>query len=573
MEAYLSDQTAVVITNYSLTILFCTPLFRKLCGSDQSEILNRNLFDLLSDFSLAFKDNVFRKDLLAPSNSFTTVEIAWPSWQGKTIDNYPKTIICHDSFGDCSGVDKRIFTFSINVPISTPQSSEQKSDIARIPEMQHTSNSTERSTSYLLESNIQLRKEIRQLQLELEALRESELRFRNLTEANSDFFWEIDAQGLYSYASPKCLDLLGINPEELLGSLYLLLRDPITADKFFSEIQAANLKIRNFRNWNYTVKHQNGQEVIMQSSGEPVFKKVRGKQVFAGFRGIDRDITQRVLYEKRLRLAKQAAERANNAKSDFLANMSHELRTPLHAILSYSRYGEKKYKDSPRKELGHYFNQISKSAHRLFPFIDGLLDLSKLEAGKMQYTFCYDDVREEFLQVLVELTPLASEKEIEIILHEPSFRPIASFDRQRLGQVIRNILANAIKFSTPGSAVEISFEPYQDRNNSTYLRTTITNVGVGIPQTELETIFDKFFQSSTTRTSAGGTGLGLSICREIINNMHGSIWAESENGLTSFHFTLPTSKRAEKLGQILVREGLISKEELVKALKLQQNMK
>lgn len=559
-----------MITAKDLVIHFCTPLFSKLCGKDLTEIVQRDLFDLLSEFSGAFAEDTFRKDILGHTNSFKTLQINWPYLYAGVTGTYPKTVISHASLVDGSKVDKRVFTFALSWPIQSLKTVAGTSKPA--PSQKHITerDTTSHGTRHLIETNEKLRKEIRKHLAALQALKDSELRFRNLTETTSDFIWEIDAKGNYTYASPKCLEILGYSPDELLGTRCLLLRPPKIAAKFFSEIQFDELKVKKFKNWHYSVKHKNGQDVIMQSSGEPVFKTLRNRTLFTGFRGIDRDTTERVLYEKRLRLAKQAAERANEAKSDFLANMSHELRTPLHAILSYSRYGEKKYKQVPRSDLGHYFHQISKSAHRLFPFIDSLLDLSKLEASNMHYTICNDDVRHEFIQALAELTPLAEEKGITFKLNEPPCRPFANFDRQRLGQVVRNILSNAVKFSTPGSTIDISFQPDKDLNNTDCLRTTVTNVGVGIPKNELEAIFDKFFQSSATRTGAGGTGLGLSICREILNGMHGIIWAESENGMTSFHFTLPTSRQAEKIGQIMVREGLISEDDLIKALWLQQ---
>lgn len=569
MESYLPHHTAVVITSKSQVIHYCTPYFSKLCRRDKAEILNSNIFELLSEFSDVLKDDLFCKDLLGHTNSFTTLRLNWPYFdaEGAAI---PKTIISHASFEDGSSIVKRVFTFSLLEPTTTAHTPQQPTETPLTAGQSPQQDGDKSYTGHLIETNVRLRKEIRNHQSALLALKESEVRFRNLTETTSDFIWEIDASGQYTYASPKCLDILGYAPEELLGGQYLLLRDPVIAAKFSSEIPINGSETQNFKDWNYTFEHKNGQEVIMQSSGEPVFKRVKNQYHFSGFRGIDRDITKRVLFEKQLILAKQTAERANEAKSDFLANMSHELRTPLHAILSYSRYGEKKYPDCPRKDLGHYFNQISKSAQRLFPLIDGLLDLSKLEAGKIQYTFCHDDVRVEFAQTLAELGPLAQEKQISFQLHDPPFQTMASFDRQRLGQVIRNIISNAVKFSTPGSIIEISFLPDKDLNNCDCLRTTITNSGVGIPKNELEAIFDKFYQSSTTRSGAGGTGLGLSICREILNNMHGTIWAESDSGLTSFHFTLPTCKPAEKLGQILIRNGLISEQDLAEALRLQQ---
>ncbi|EKD40428.1 MAG: PAS/PAC sensor hybrid histidine kinase [uncultured bacterium] len=422
----------------------------------------------------------------------------------------------------------------------------------------------EEATASLIETNVALRKEIRDRQNILEALSESEKRFRDLTETTSDFIWEIDAAGIYTYASPKSVKLLGLEPQYLLGTLFFPWRKSPSADDSCRDKVTQGNPPGGFYNVEYNYIRQDGQEVTIESSGEPIFSK---RHEFIGFRGIDRDVTERRIYEIELRQAKELAESANLAKSEFLANMSHELRTPLHAILSFAGYGEKRIEVADRHELLRFFQQIATSGKRLLPLINSLLDLAKLEAGKMNYVFQNLDLLTEVKSVITEIAPLAEKKRLKISIVPPDIATEAFFDQGRIGQVICNILSNGVKFSDPDTTISIAFARRIDLPNLTLLQTTISNHGVAIPANELTAIFDKFAQSSKTKTGAGGTGLGLAICKQIIEDHRGKIWADSgSDGSTRFHFTLPIKAKSEKLGQILINRGLVSREELENAL-------
>ena len=394
----------------------------------------------------------------------------------------------------------------------------------------------EEATASLIETNVALRKEIRDRQAVLEALSESEARFRNLTETTSDFIWQIDAEGAYTYASPKSMKLLGLEPNQIVGTLFFPWRRPFLdeeagKDKLRLEIPNGGFSLE------YSYVRQDGQEVIVESSGEPIHSK-RGEIV--GYRGIDRDVTERRVYEIDLKQAKELAEAANHAKSEFLANMSHELRTPLHAILSFASYGEKKIESAARNELLRFFQQIATSGKRLIPLINSLLDLAQLEAGRMKYTFREYDLIAEINLAINELTPLAEKKRLEIRITPPEIPTTAFFDQGRISQVIRNILSNGIKFSDPNTTIRVAFTQHMQLPNRIMLRTTISNHGIEIPEAELTAIFDKFAQSSKTKSGAGGTGLGLAICRQIVEDHRGKIWADTgADGATRFHFTLP----------------------------------
>ena len=223
---------------------------------------------------------------------------------------------------------------------------------------------------------------------------------------------------------------------------------------------------------------------------------------------------------------KDIAESANREKSRFLANMSHELRTPLHAVISFSRLAMKREVDA---KTHHYLENIDISAKRLTAIVDDLLDLAKLEAGKMVADFRENDLTKIVSEQLRSLHSLIGNKALNVIFNDQP-EMVFYFDKKLITQVVVNLLSNAIKFSSEGGKLKISIKidegEYQDgRQNMVELM--VADQGIGIPADELNEIFDSFIQSSKHMTQSGGTGLGLSICKEIVQLHHGKIWAES----------------------------------------------
>jgi len=234
-----------------------------------------------------------------------------------------------------------------------------------------------------------------------------------------------------------------------------------------------------------------------------------------------------------LKKAKESAEIANRAKSEFLANISHELRTPMHAILSFSDFGLTKADSADRNKLHRYFENINTSGTRLLGLLNELLDLAKLEAGKTKLDILRNNLNDIFLDITKEFEALAIKKKLRIQCHFEKQETTAYFDALRITQVIRNLTANAIKFSPINSVIELRIESSSiSSNNKTVpaIMLSVHDQGIGIPDDEIDTVFDKFIQSSSTKTGAGGTGLGLSICREIIALHKGTIWAENNPG-------------------------------------------
>ena len=261
--------------------------------------------------------------------------------------------------------------------------------------------------------------------------------------------------------------------------------------------------------------------------------------------------------------AKESAEEANQAKSEFLANMSHELRTPMHAILSFARLGTERLASGriDGQKLGQYLGRIEASGSRLLTLLNDLLDLSKLEAGRMNYEFGKHDLREVVAVVVDELSAVARERGVILDVDAPQVPVPAWCDTARMAQVVRNVVGNAIKFTPEGRRVLIEAAPHPLAPEGVQgdvpvlgARFMVTDEGTGIPPGELEAVFDKFVQSSKTKSGAGGTGLGLAICREILSHHAGRIWAEhAPNGGARFVVLLP-SAAPEMLGRGALRD-------------------
>lgn len=257
-----------------------------------------------------------------------------------------------------------------------------------------------------------------------------------------------------------------------------------------------------------------------------------------------RDITLRQAYENALVDAREKAIAASDEKSRFLANMSHEIRTPINAVIGLSALALKT--DMNAKQLD-YTRKIFSSGRRLLEVVNDILDFSKIEAGKLEIE------RSRFLlgTVLRDLTatlgPRAEEKQIELIVQVSPDVPNALIgDPLHLGQVLSNLISNAIKFTEAGTVI-VQGDVDSTSNDARVLRFSVTDTGIGIPADDAAGLFDAFTQADTSATRRfGGTGLGLALCKNIVDAMGGEIGVTSEPGNGStFTFTVPLEEDSD----------------------------
>lgn len=247
--------------------------------------------------------------------------------------------------------------------------------------------------------------------------------------------------------------------------------------------------------------------------------------------------------EKNILLEKVSeAQKFSRNKSEFLANMSHELRTPMHAILSFSKMSLKKLSVIEKNRLMNNLEIIYENGQRLLHTLNDILDISKLESDKMDFIFEEENLVTECEAIIRELQSLMLDKGLTYNIAIENTKGDGVFDAYRIGQVIQNILSNAIKFTPTEGAIEICI------SNTTYneqdaLKLSITDQGLGVPEDELSYIFDKYAQSSRQHSKIGGTGLGLSIAHKIVSHHGGKIWAENnKTSGSTFTFIIPTQQ-------------------------------
>ncbi len=243
--------------------------------------------------------------------------------------------------------------------------------------------------------------------------------------------------------------------------------------------------------------------------------------------------------------AKEAAETAHALQREFLLNMSHELRTPLHAISSYAQIGlEKAGKANPEK-IADYFLRIQQSGQRLGALVEELLDISELNAGKLHLQRRRCSLQDLIDAVEHEQMALAEARGVHIAHAFACRDATAEIDPEILGKALRNLYANAIKYSPSGGCIQISLHdgclaPPLMGDAAQALILTICDEGPGIPPGEEERIFEKFVQSTATKTGAGGAGLGLAIVSEIVRLHGGRVCVRNRaGGGAEFELSLP----------------------------------
>lgn len=350
------------------------------------------------------------------------------------------------------------------------------------------------------------------------------------------------------YVNPAYKRVLGFSPSEVEGKTPAqLVRSKAHSKEFFQEIDQ---QLCRGEAWSGRIISQTaeGQEVYLETTIAPVMD--RNNEVTHHI-AVKRDITERVHKENALketnlalRRARDAAVQANRAKSEFLANMSHELRTPLNAIIGYGELLIEDAEEAGDMALVKDLRKIRSSGAHLLNLINDVLDMSKVESGRMELHMAEFTVREVVDSVLSAIKPLAKKHNNKLQLDiSPTLSPIVS-DRQKLSQILSNLLSNACKFTKDGK-VHLSAHVNED----SHLVVRVEDTGIGMSEQQCAKVFQPFVQadSSTTRRY-GGTGLGLAISHRFCELLGGRIEVASTPQAGSiFTLILPTNFRRPSL--------------------------
>ncbi len=392
----------------------------------------------------------------------------------------------------------------------------------------------EERTSSLIATNSDLIAEIAERKQAEENLRKSKELYHSLVETSQDLIWQCDTEGRYTYLNLAWEQVFGYELDEMIGNKF----------SDFQTFEDAALGLREHDRLMEGNSVKSFEATHIGKSGNKIYLVFNALFIsdetgnIVGTSGTAYDITNRKLLEEELHKAKAAAESANLAKSEFLANMSHEIRTPMNGVLGMTQLLAM---TDLTEEQQSYISTLNISGRNLLTLINDILDLSKVESGKIELELTEFSINQCITDLVLMQKSILYEKELKLNVDiADDIPPILVGDQLRIKQILLNLLGNAVKFTKQGT-ITITAHILELYDSSVILQISVSDTGIGIPQDALDKIFMPFVQAdgSTTR-KYGGTGLGLSISLRLTEMMGGSIAVESTPDVgTCFTVTLP----------------------------------
>jgi len=365
-----------------------------------------------------------------------------------------------------------------------------------------------------------------------EQLKINEKRYRDLYNFSPALIYTHNLTGTMLSVNPAILTVLGYSSDEVVNKNITILLPAADQDKvqteYLQKVNASGISKGVFR-----ASHKNGSIKYLFYQNY----KVEEHDSLSYIIGFSQDITERILAEKELLLAKRNTEKMAKVKDTFLANMSHELRTPMNGILGVTNLLSKTTLNS---QQAHYAQLISDSVNNLLTIINDILDMEKISSGNIEFDHRAFKIVDKVKSLVHSFQYKAEQKQLQLSLNNtlPSNLVIIG-DHHRLAQILTNLLSNAIKFTNKGSIdVGLSLLHYTDTD--VIIEFAVKDTGIGINENRVNTIFDPFVKGSAKVTQFGGTGLGLSISKNLVEMQGGNIELSSKvNTGSTFTFSLP----------------------------------
>lgn len=523
-QAVEQSPVIVVVTDLNGTIEYVNPAFTEVTGYTYEEAIGQNPRILKSGKT----DNNTYHDLWSSITSGKQWQGEWMN-KKKNGELYWESVVITPIQNEQNQTTNYV---AVKQDITQRKSAEQ--------EIRDLNASLERKieerTSQLAETNFSLKKEIEERKAISEALQIKTTELENFFSVALDLLCIADTNGNFVRVNKAWEGILGYSASDLEKRQFLEFVHPEDLQATLNAMAELSEQhpILNFTN-RYRTKDGDYRFIEWRSSPS-------GNLIYAAAR----DITERIKAEKETRKAQREAELANMAKSEFLSRMSHELRTPMNAILGFAQLLEMgQLNPSQRKGVDH----ILRGGKHLLDLINEVLDISRIESGRLSLSsepVRLQDVLEEMIDTVA---PLAESRAVTVtLIDSPSNYSFVKADRQRLKQVLLNLINNSIKYNRSGGTVNVSTQIIHKSDEADVTRIEVSDTGFGISPDDFPKLFKPFERIGAEQTEIEGSGLGLALVKKFVEAMNGKVGVESEvNSGSTFWIELPYTESPLKL--------------------------